>query len=50
MEVTPIVSSFQPKMSYSSKAFAHTDEISIEQPDFDKYFSPDKDRRGNTPI
>ena len=49
-EVTPIVSSFQPKMSYSSKAFAHTDEISIEQPDFDKYFSPDKDRRGNTPL
>ena len=49
-EVTPIVSSFKPPMSYSSKGFTHTTELEIEQPEFDKYFTPDENRRGNTPL
>ena len=47
-ESTPIISSFQPKMKYSSKGFTHTDEMQINYLDFRKYFSPDENRRGNT--
>ena len=47
-EVTPIISSFQPQMKYSSKGFNHTDEMQINYQDFRKYFSPDENRRGKT--
>ena len=45
-EVTPIVSSFQPKMKYTSAGFDNTEDLNIAYPDFDKYRSPDEKRRG----
>ena len=45
-EITPIVSSFKPKMTYSSAGFNHTEDLKIQYPDFDRYFNPDEKRRG----